>query len=90
MPRAEADALNMARLSTHVLDLARGTPAAGIIVDVHMVEGGERRQITRAVMLPWPKSSTAVARALNGEVIPAATNEYKKAIAARSVIMYRS
>src|SRR5215510_2919742 len=49
MPWAEADALKMARLSTHVLDLARGTPAAGIIVDVHMVEDGERRQITRAV-----------------------------------------
>jgi 5-hydroxyisourate hydrolase len=39
----------MARLSTHVLDLARGVPAAGVAIDLHAVEDGARRHITRAV-----------------------------------------
>ena len=39
----------MARLSTHVLDLARGTPAAGITIDLHAVDSGVRRHITRAI-----------------------------------------
>jgi len=39
----------MARLSTHVLDLARGLPAAGIVIDLHTVEDGSRRHITRAI-----------------------------------------
>lgn len=39
----------MARLSTHVLDLARGVPAAGIVIDLHAVEDGARRHITRTI-----------------------------------------
>jgi 5-hydroxyisourate hydrolase len=39
----------MARLSTHVLDTSRGVPAAGVTVEVHVVNGGERRLVTRAV-----------------------------------------
>jgi 5-hydroxyisourate hydrolase len=39
----------MARLSTHVLDLARGMPAAGIVIDLHVVENGSRRHVTRAM-----------------------------------------
>jgi 5-hydroxyisourate hydrolase len=35
----------MARLSTHVLDTARGLPAAGIRVDVHFVRDGTRHQV---------------------------------------------
>jgi 5-hydroxyisourate hydrolase len=35
----------MARISTHVLDITRGTPAHGIAVELHLVKGGERRLI---------------------------------------------
>ncbi|HKY22803.1 MAG TPA: hydroxyisourate hydrolase [Vicinamibacterales bacterium] len=33
----------MARISTHVLDITRGTPAHGIAVELHLVTGAERR-----------------------------------------------
>jgi 5-hydroxyisourate hydrolase len=33
----------MARLSTHVLDTSRGTPAAGIGIELHFLSGGQRR-----------------------------------------------
>ena len=32
----------MARLSTHVLDTARGTPAAGLAIELHRVVDGQR------------------------------------------------
>ena len=35
----------MARLSTHVLDTARGTPAAGVVVDLHEWRNGARRHL---------------------------------------------
>ena len=35
----------MARISTHVLDITRGTPAHGIAVELHLVKGAERRLI---------------------------------------------
>ena len=35
----------MARLSTHVLDLSRGTPAAGVRVELHMLHGAHRHPI---------------------------------------------
>ena len=35
----------MARISTHVLDITRGTPAHGIAVELHFVKGAERRLI---------------------------------------------
>ena len=35
----------MARISTHVLDIARGVPAQGIAVELHLVTGAERRLI---------------------------------------------
>jgi 5-hydroxyisourate hydrolase len=35
----------MARLSTHVLDTARGVPARGVIVDLHVVRGSDRQHI---------------------------------------------
>jgi 5-hydroxyisourate hydrolase len=38
----------MARLSTHVLDTARGTPAGGIVIELHAA-GEEHRLIRRAV-----------------------------------------
>ena len=38
----------MAHLSTHVLDTARGLPAAGVLVEVHMVRGTVREPVARA------------------------------------------
>jgi 5-hydroxyisourate hydrolase len=39
----------MARLSTHVLDTARGTPAAGIAVDLHALHGTDRVHVASTV-----------------------------------------
>ena len=39
----------MARLSTHVLDTARGLPAAGIDVELHALRGSERVRLAAAV-----------------------------------------
>jgi 5-hydroxyisourate hydrolase len=36
----------MARLSTHVLDTARGLPAKGLTIDLHRVLGDERLHLT--------------------------------------------
>ncbi len=36
----------MARLSTHVLDTARGTPAHNMTIDLHVVRGSDRHLIT--------------------------------------------
>jgi 5-hydroxyisourate hydrolase len=36
------------RLTTHVLDTARGRPAAGLWVDLHRVEGESRRHLVGA------------------------------------------
>jgi 5-hydroxyisourate hydrolase len=35
----------MAKISTHVLDIAHGAPAQGIAVELHLVKGAERRLI---------------------------------------------
>ena len=35
----------MARLSTHVLDTARGVPAAGVAIELHCSENGQRRHV---------------------------------------------
>jgi 5-hydroxyisourate hydrolase len=39
----------MPRLTTHVLDTARGVPASGVVIDLHVLEGGTRRLVTTAV-----------------------------------------
>ena len=36
----------MARLSTHVLDVARGVAAAGLAIDLHFVRDGRREYLT--------------------------------------------
>ena len=36
----------MGRLSTHVLDVSRGEPARGMVVDLHLLQNGERRHLT--------------------------------------------
>src|SRR4030095_11468557 len=35
----------MPPLSTHVLDTVRGRPAAGLVVELHLVEGDRRRPV---------------------------------------------
>jgi 5-hydroxyisourate hydrolase len=39
----------MARLTTHVLDTANGVPAAGVAIDVHLVEGDVRQLVATAM-----------------------------------------
>jgi 5-hydroxyisourate hydrolase len=39
----------MARLSTHVLDASRGTPAANVRVDLHALRNGERKCLKTVV-----------------------------------------
>jgi len=39
----------MARLSTHVLDTSRGTPAGGVDVELHRLRDGERQRLATAV-----------------------------------------
>jgi 5-hydroxyisourate hydrolase len=39
----------MARLSTHVLDISRGAPAAGIPVELHFLADGQRRLVATSV-----------------------------------------
>ena len=41
----------MARLTTHVLDTARGRPAAGIMIDLYAI-GTKRRKLTTAATNP--------------------------------------
>jgi 5-hydroxyisourate hydrolase len=38
----------MARLSTHVLDVARGKPAEGVVVELHILRAGSRQHVTTA------------------------------------------
>jgi 5-hydroxyisourate hydrolase len=38
----------MARLSTHVLDTARGAPARGVRIDVHVLRNGAREKVASA------------------------------------------
>ena len=38
----------MARLSTHVLDIARGKPAEGVVVELHILHTGSRQHIVTA------------------------------------------
>ena len=39
----------MARLSTHVLDTARGVPAQGVTIELHRVDTGERQHLKTVV-----------------------------------------
>lgn len=39
----------MARLTTHVLDTTRGMPAAGIMIELYLLQGDQRRPLTTRV-----------------------------------------
>jgi 5-hydroxyisourate hydrolase len=47
----------MASLSTHVLDTARGIPAAGVIVDLHHLHNGEREHVRTSATNPDGRTS---------------------------------
>lgn len=53
-----------ARLSTHVLDTARGAPAAGIALELCRIEGDERTVVTRAVTNNDGRTDAPLATAL--------------------------
>jgi 5-hydroxyisourate hydrolase len=38
----------VAKLSTHVLDTSRGTPARNVTIDLHILQNGERRHLKTA------------------------------------------
>jgi 5-hydroxyisourate hydrolase len=69
----------MSRLTTHVLDTARGTPAAGIVIDLHVLEGGARRLITAAVTDADGRSTPPL---LSGDRIPTGIYELTFHVAA--------
>jgi 5-hydroxyisourate hydrolase len=48
----------MPRLTTHVLDTARGIPASDMTIDVQVIEGGARRLIATAVTGPDGRTTT--------------------------------
>ncbi len=39
----------MPRLTSHVLDTARGAPASGVVIDLHVIEGETRRLINSTI-----------------------------------------
>ena len=39
----------MAKISTHVLDTSRGVPAQGVSIELHRLEGDERRLVSSAL-----------------------------------------
>ncbi|MDY7576065.1 hydroxyisourate hydrolase [Actimicrobium sp. CCI2.3] len=39
----------MGKLSTHVLDITSGTPAAGVVIELHAIESAGRRLLRRVV-----------------------------------------
>jgi 5-hydroxyisourate hydrolase len=39
-------------LTTHVLDTARGRPAAGMALELFRIEGGERTSVRRSRLTP--------------------------------------
>lgn len=47
----------MAGLSTHVLDTSRGTPAAGVIVELHHFHNGEREHLRTFATNPDGRTS---------------------------------
>ena len=56
----------MARLSTHVLDTARGVPAAGLVVHLHRIRGDDRISVASTVTNADGRTSEPL---LTGEAI---------------------
>jgi 5-hydroxyisourate hydrolase len=62
----------MARLSTHVLDVARGRPAQGVVIELHILRSGERQHVTTATTNADGRTSEPL---LSGDSIEAGTYE---------------
>ena len=62
----------MARLSTHVLDTARGVAAAGVRIQVHRIADGSRAHVTDAVTNTLGRTDAPL---LSGERLEPATYE---------------
>lgn len=57
----------MARLSTHVLDLASGKPAPGLKIDLYQLVGSQRKHLKAAATNPDGRTDEPL---LSGETIP--------------------
>lgn len=62
----------MAKLSTHVLDTARGVPAAGVQVDLHRLEPSGRVHVATAVTTADGRTSEPL---LTGDAMATGTYE---------------
>lgn len=50
----------MGRLTTHVLDTARGVPAAGMKIELYALAGGTRRLVASVVTNPGGRTDAAL------------------------------
>ena len=57
----------MARISTHILDLSRGVPAAGVRIDLHRVTGSVRELVASTVTNADGRTAEPL---LSAEVLP--------------------
>lgn len=62
----------MARLSTHVLDVARGKPAQGVVVELHILGSGTRQHLITAATNADGRTSEPL---LSGDVMEIGTYE---------------
>ena len=62
----------MARLSTHVLDVARGKPAQGVVVELHILRAGSRQHLVTATTNADGRTSEPL---LSGDRIEAGSYE---------------
>jgi 5-hydroxyisourate hydrolase len=62
----------MGRLSTHVLDTARGAPAAGVVIELHLVADGMRRSVAGATTNADGRTDTPL---LSGDMLETGTYE---------------
>ncbi len=62
----------MAKLSTHVLDTARGIPAGGLAIDLHQVTAGGRMHLKSVVTNSDGRTAEPL---LNGELLATGTYE---------------
>lgn len=69
----------MGRLTTHVLDTARGMPAAGLTIELFALDGGERRRLTSATT---NKDGRCDAPLLEGQALVAGSYELVFAVGA--------
>lgn len=69
----------MGRLTTHVLDTARGVPAAGMKIELYALVGGERRLVASVVTNGHGRTDAAL---LEGHSFVAGTYELVFAVGA--------